>query len=252
MEGLQDLRGKGGPASGHPSLAPAAASVRSRRAPPRRHSARPLPPRPTGSRELRPRLTLFRLRQPRGGRDEFPEPPPRERLGAEDGQVEGRPQLLPPAPRVQARARAPGAAERAASPVLTERCERPRWATRGRCGAGGHPSPPASVPRPLPARAQNTLALEAARRSRSRGRSGAGERRWRRRHHDPGQLLLRDHVLRELPGRAVRGRSRHRRGGRRRRQRWGGAPCPFRAPRPPGRAPPRPRASLGGSRGGRS
>lgn len=53
----------------HRSRAPAAAAVCSRRAPPRRHSARPLPPRPTPLRELRPGLALFRLGQPLGGRD---------------------------------------------------------------------------------------------------------------------------------------------------------------------------------------
>ena len=140
------LRGGGGPASRR-SRAPAAAVVCSRRAPPRSHSARRLPPRPTLG--APPRARALPLRQPLGGRDEFPDPPLPTSRGARGPRlvrVRGGLGSF----RGQAPARAPGAAERAASRVLTARRERPSWATRGRCGAGGTPPDPPQSPAPSP------------------------------------------------------------------------------------------------------
>lgn len=85
------------------------------------------PARPTPLRELRPGFAFFRLRQQLGGRDKSPDPPnpPARHLRGDPGprtvRVRGRSQLLPPAPRVKGPIRAPGAAERAASRVLTKR-----------------------------------------------------------------------------------------------------------------------------------
>nr|XP_024845915.2 forkhead box protein D2 [Bos taurus] len=169
-ERLRDLRPRGGSASGHPSSAPAAAAVCSRRAPPPRHSARPRQPHPARGAPPRTRRSSALSCRQAGGTNP-PTSPARGGGGGAGGQdrqsKEGRLSAFRPRPGRCPWLGLPGQ-RRDPSPV--------GYSTRDESGRVNHEGALQSWGIPLPASPQSPAPSPPARKTHSPQRQRGGAR----------------------------------------------------------------------------